>query len=130
MINNQGIKYIDPTDEASKEWKKRINALSDISLFPTTKSTYMGGSLPGKAFEQVNYAGGLGSYKDEIRSKLPGWQGFRVVNLDAKEADKQKERREKQVEGRLDEVVGAPQVETPKTVGANEEPLVSAVGAG
>lgn len=53
-----GIKFIDPTDEACKEWKKRINALSDISLFPTTKSTYMGGSLPGKAFEQVNYAGG------------------------------------------------------------------------
>lgn len=61
MINTQGIKYIDPMEEASKEWKKRINHLSDMSLFPTTKSTYMGGSLPGKAFEQVNDAGGLGA---------------------------------------------------------------------
>lgn len=103
-INNmvaQNVKFIDPTDDASKEWKKRINALvgsarlvmfclytnvvrlqSDCSLFPTTKSTYMGGSLPGKAFEQVNYAGGLAKYKEEIRAALPGWTGFRVVPND------------------------------------------------
>jgi cation diffusion facilitator CzcD-associated flavoprotein CzcO len=35
----EGIKYINPTDAASKEWKKKINELSDKSLFPTTKST-------------------------------------------------------------------------------------------
>ncbi|SMR42332.1 unnamed protein product [Zymoseptoria tritici ST99CH_1E4] len=81
-ITQQDLKYIDATEEASKEWKKRINALSDASLFPTTKSTYMGGSLPGKAFEQVNYAGGLSRYKEEIRAALPGWQGFRVVKND------------------------------------------------
>ncbi|CAK4034736.1 Baeyer-Villiger monooxygenase [Lecanosticta acicola] len=85
-ITQQGIKFIDPTDEASKEWKKRINSLSDISLFPTTKSTYMGGSLPGKAFEQVNYAGGEAKYKEEIRAKLPGFVGFRVVRQDAGKA--------------------------------------------
>lgn len=44
----------------------------------------MGGSLPGKAFEQVNYAGGEAKYKEEIRAKLPGWEGFRVVKNDAK----------------------------------------------
>lgn len=75
----ENIKYIDPTPEATKEWKDRINYLSNISLFPTTKSTYMGGSLPGKAFEQVNYAGGIPAYVVEIREKLPGWKGFRVV---------------------------------------------------
>ena len=81
MINAQGLKFIDPTEEASKEWKKHINELSDISLFPTTRSTYMGGSLPGKAREQVNYAGGLAKYKEEIRAALPGWKGFRTVKL-------------------------------------------------
>ncbi|KAL2011491.1 hypothetical protein VTN00DRAFT_4209 [Thermoascus crustaceus] len=79
QIERQGIKYIDPTPEASQEWKKRINALSDISLFPTTKSTYMGGSMPGKAFEQVNYAGGLPAYAQEIRAALPEFKGFNVV---------------------------------------------------
>ncbi|KAL1966017.1 hypothetical protein VTN77DRAFT_4957 [Rasamsonia byssochlamydoides] len=79
QIERQGIKYIDPTPEASREWKKRINELSDISLFPTTKSTYMGGSMPGKAFEQVNYAGGLPAYAQEIRAVLPDFKGFTVV---------------------------------------------------
>ncbi|KAK5711156.1 hypothetical protein LTR15_012644 [Elasticomyces elasticus] len=76
---SEGIKYINPTDEASKEWKKKINALSDVSLLPTTKSTYMGGSDPNKAFEQTCYAGGLYAYGKDIRSVLPDLQGFDIV---------------------------------------------------
>jgi hypothetical protein len=76
QIDRQNLKYINPKDEASKKWKQRINELSDVSLFPTTKSTYMGGSVPGKAFEQVNYAGGLPAYADEIRKALPDFVGF------------------------------------------------------
>ncbi|KAL1982018.1 hypothetical protein VTN96DRAFT_1842 [Rasamsonia emersonii] len=79
QIERQGIKYVDPTPEASRAWKKRINELSDITLFPTTRSTYMGGNVPGKAFEQVNYAGGLPAYAQEIRSVLPEFKGFTVV---------------------------------------------------
>jgi hypothetical protein len=78
-IERDGLKYIDPTPEATKEWKKHINELSDKSLFPTTKSTYMGGSLPGKAFEQTCYAGGIPAYAVEIRDALPEWKGFRTV---------------------------------------------------
>ena len=39
QCERDGIKYINPTEWASKEWKKKINALSDISLFPQVKST-------------------------------------------------------------------------------------------
>ncbi len=39
----------------------------------------MGGSMPGKAFEQVNYAGGLPAYADEIRAALPDFKGFEKV---------------------------------------------------
>lgn len=46
QMERDGIKYINPTDEAGKEWKQKINKLSDASLFPTTKSTYMGTSPP------------------------------------------------------------------------------------
>lgn len=42
-INRQGIKYINPTKEASDKWKERIEALAAPTLFPTTRSTYMGG---------------------------------------------------------------------------------------
>ncbi|KAF1935991.1 cyclohexanone monooxygenase [Clathrospora elynae] len=78
-MRNQGIMYINPTDEAGKTWKKRINELSDPSLFPTTKSTYMGGSDPDKVFEQTNYAGGEYNYKQEIRKALPHFDGFHIV---------------------------------------------------
>ena len=98
-MERNGTKYINPTQEAQAEWKKKINHLSDISLFPTVKSTYMGGSKPDKAFEQTNvspnsaflsntgtdfallswqYAGGLHNYGEEIRSVLPKFQGFHV----------------------------------------------------
>lgn len=42
-INRQGLKYINPTQEASEKWKKRIEELAAPTLFPTTRSTYMGG---------------------------------------------------------------------------------------
>ena len=79
QIDRQGLKYINPTKEASGKWKKKINELSDKSLFPTTKSTYMGGSMPHKAFEQVSYAGGLPAYAQEIRAGLPDFVGFDKV---------------------------------------------------
>ena len=43
------------------------------------ESIDMGGSLPGKAFEQVNYAGGVPAYVQEIRAVLPDWVGFETV---------------------------------------------------
>lgn len=43
----------------------------------------MGGSVPGKAFEQVNYAGGVPMYKAEIREALKTWEGFEVVKKGA-----------------------------------------------
>jgi hypothetical protein len=79
QVERQGLKYINPTAEAQAEYKTKINALSDISLFPTTKSTYMGGSKPDKAFEQTNWAGGIPAYHAEIRATLPDFVGFEKV---------------------------------------------------
>lgn len=78
-IQRNGIKYVDATPEATKSWKQHINDMSNQMLFPTTRSTYMGGSVPGKAFEQVNFTGGVPMYKSEIRDAVKTWQGFDVV---------------------------------------------------
>ncbi|KAJ2904426.1 HK97 family phage prohead protease [Zalerion maritima] len=78
-LEREKIRYFNPTPDATRKWKQHINELSDKSLFPTTKSTYMGGSLPGKAFEQVNFAGGMAAYKKEIREALDTWAGFELV---------------------------------------------------
>lgn len=39
--------------------------------------------MPGKAFEQTCYAGGIPKYAEEIRSALPEWKGFRTVSAGA-----------------------------------------------
>ncbi len=69
-----GIKYINPTDEASKEWKKKINHLSDISLFPTTKSTYMGGSKPASVMMSCSIPRLLTSIGQSIRTDQLCWR--------------------------------------------------------
>lgn len=79
QAERRGIKYIDPTQESSLAWKDIINHFSNISLFPTTKSTYMGGNVPGKAFEMHAYAGGIPAFAAEVRKTLPEFNGFTVV---------------------------------------------------
>lgn len=79
MATKQDVKFINPKKEASDAWKQRIDDLGNATLFPTTRSTYMGGTVPGKKNEMTCYAGGVGAYRDEIRRALTGWQGFEVV---------------------------------------------------
>ncbi|KAL2856156.1 hypothetical protein BJX68DRAFT_263651 [Aspergillus pseudodeflectus] len=79
-MERRGIKSIDPTPEAAREWKGKIDALSNATLLPTVqRSTYIGGTIPGKPFEQLNWTGGLVKYTDEIRAVLPGLKGFNIV---------------------------------------------------
>lgn len=90
-IDAEGLKYVDPTKEATESWKQRINELSEKTLLSSfARTTYMGGGIPGKAPQQVNYTGGLGEYKKEIRAALPGWKGFRLVPDTTKNAATEK----------------------------------------
>lgn len=78
-IERGGIKYINPKAEASDAWKKHIVELNDRTLFPTTRSTYMGGSIPGKVYEPVCYSGGIPAYAIEIRQAMDHMSGFDIV---------------------------------------------------
>lgn len=79
-IEANGIKYINPKAEAANKWKKHVVELNDRTLFPTTRSTYMGGSIPGKVYEPVCYSGGIPAYAAEIRQALDKWEeGFDLV---------------------------------------------------
>lgn len=83
-MEKQNIKYINAKPEAAKEWKQHILDLNNRSLFPTVKSTYMGGSVPDKVFEPVCYSGGIPTYKVEIRQALDDMSGFEVVKAPSK----------------------------------------------
>ena len=73
------IKYINPKPDAADRWKDHVVEINQTSLFPTTKSTYMGGSIPDKVFEPVCYPGGIPDYAREIRAALDSLEGFDVV---------------------------------------------------
>ncbi|KAJ4253395.1 hypothetical protein NW762_010552 [Fusarium torreyae] len=83
-MNSNNIKYINPKPGAANEWKQHILDLNNISLFPTTRSTYMGGSIPDKIYEPVCYSGGIPRYKREIREALDHMKGFEIVKGSAK----------------------------------------------
>lgn len=73
------LKYINPKPEAVQNWKNHVLELNDKTLFPTTRSTYMGGSIPGKVYEPVCYSGGIPAYVREIRQALDHMEGFEQV---------------------------------------------------
>ncbi|KAJ5678844.1 hypothetical protein N7462_007088 [Penicillium macrosclerotiorum] len=79
-IESNNIKYINPKPEAADRWKNHIIEINNKTLFPTTKSTYMGGSIPEKVFEPVCYPGGVPAYVEEIREALDSMEGFEIVH--------------------------------------------------
>jgi len=48
----EGITYLNATQEAEDSWREKVKELSDLTLFPTTNSWYMGANIPGKPREQ------------------------------------------------------------------------------
>ncbi|KHN94739.1 Flavin monooxygenase-like protein [Metarhizium album ARSEF 1941] len=78
------IKYVNPKREAAREWTRHIAELNDKTLLPTTRSTYMGGSIPGKLYEPMCYTAGVPGYKAKIRAALDSMQGFEVVRNSGK----------------------------------------------
>jgi hypothetical protein len=79
-MQHNNIKYINPKHDASVAWKKNLVELNNQMLFPTVRSTYMGGSIPGKVYEPVCFPGGIPLYAKKIRKALDDMSGFEVVS--------------------------------------------------
>ncbi|KAK3114675.1 hypothetical protein LTR53_006761 [Teratosphaeriaceae sp. CCFEE 6253] len=76
-LRKENITYLNATQEGEQEWRRKVTELSDKTLFPLTDSWYMGANIPGKAREQLNYAGGIPLYDKECRESLNnGFAGF------------------------------------------------------
>jgi hypothetical protein len=78
-MERENIKYVNPKPEAAKQWKTELVALNDMTLLPTTTSTYMGGNKPGKKIEPMCWTGGIPKYSKAIRGALDSMEGFEVV---------------------------------------------------
>jgi cation diffusion facilitator CzcD-associated flavoprotein CzcO len=79
MLKNKH-KSIEPTTEAEIEFKKHVDDLCNVTLFPETDSWYMGANIPGKVRESLNYAGGVPLYIKEIEEcAKSGYKGFAIA---------------------------------------------------
>lgn len=78
-MERKNIRYINPKSTAADSWKAKIVQRTERTLFPTTKSTYMGGDIPGKVYEPVCYGAGVPAYAREIRAALDTMDGLDIV---------------------------------------------------
>ncbi|KAJ5368743.1 uncharacterized protein N7496_008503 [Penicillium cataractarum] len=63
-IEGEKIKFIDPRPEAAQAWKTEMEFIANMTLFPKTKSWYMGANIPGKKAELLYYFGGIPRYRE------------------------------------------------------------------
>lgn len=64
-IEGEKIKSIDPSPEAAQAWKAEMEFIANMTLFPKTKSWYMGANIPGKKVELLYYFGGMPRYREK-----------------------------------------------------------------
>ncbi|KAL5001561.1 hypothetical protein BDV10DRAFT_198942 [Aspergillus recurvatus] len=75
-IDESGLSYVEPTEEAERTWKATVNQIADMTLFPKADSWYMGANIPGKKREMLNFPGGLPMYEEMCWKALQSWEGF------------------------------------------------------
>jgi cation diffusion facilitator CzcD-associated flavoprotein CzcO len=52
-----GRTTIEPTPEAAAQWVEMVNAIADLTLFPTCNSWYLGANVPGKPRQFMPFLG-------------------------------------------------------------------------
>ena len=60
----QGQVVAEPQAQAEDDWVDHVNQVAAGTLFPSTKSWYMGANIPGKPQVFLPYVGGLGKYTE------------------------------------------------------------------
>jgi cyclohexanone monooxygenase len=74
----QGTRVAEPLAAAEEEWVEHVNEVASKTLFPTTKSWYMGANIPGKPQVFLPYVGGFGNYTDICEDVVAsGYRGFK-----------------------------------------------------
>ncbi|KAH6683863.1 hypothetical protein B0J14DRAFT_389 [Halenospora varia] len=77
-MEEDGIKTIEPQKAFAEKWRKDIQDMNAMTLYPLENSWYMGANIPGKVREQLMYLGGVDAYNVAILDALIGWKGFDV----------------------------------------------------
>ncbi|KAK2013502.1 FAD/NAD(P)-binding domain-containing protein [Colletotrichum eremochloae] len=78
LVRNRerGLTRMEPSAEAEQGFRKLVNERTNATLYPLTKSYYMGANVPGKPIEALNFPSGIPNYRamlDEAKQKDSGW---------------------------------------------------------
>ncbi|KXH38089.1 cyclopentanone 1,2-monooxygenase [Colletotrichum simmondsii] len=74
------VTSIEPRRSAEKHWKKKVQAIHEALLFSKSDTSwYVGGNIPGKKKEQLNYLGGIPQYLEECRKGTKDWSNFDIA---------------------------------------------------
>ena len=75
-LDQAGLDAMEPTTEAEASWDREINALAEGTLYPRTKSWYMGANIPGKPRQFLAHIRGS-QYFDRLTEVAEGgFEGF------------------------------------------------------
>lgn len=75
-----GYNRIDPERYAERDWARRTNEACNKTLLVQNETTwYMGGNVPGKPRESLNYVAGLPAYQQALdECAADGWSGYNI----------------------------------------------------
>jgi cyclohexanone monooxygenase len=76
----EGIEVAEADLIAEEEWVLHVNEVAAKTLFPTTKSWYMGANIPGKPRVFLPYVGGFGNYAKICNDVIAA--GYKGVHLE------------------------------------------------
>lgn len=83
-MQQQGVDRVEPEARAEQEWVAHVNEVAAGTLFPSTKSWYMGANIPGKPRVFLPYVGGFGNYTRLCEKVIAeGYPGFRFSRAEA-----------------------------------------------
>lgn len=78
-VTRGGYASIEARADAARAFKQRVVDAANQTLFPSFRSSYMGGNIPGKVHEPVCFMEGLPAYTRVIRDALDTMEGFDLV---------------------------------------------------
>ena len=82
------VASIDATVEAEDAWVDHVNAVANLTLFPSANSWYMGANVPGKPRVFMPYIGGFPRYNETCDSVArDDYRGFTLTPASAPEPE-------------------------------------------
>jgi len=77
-LDENGLGAIEPTEDAEIEWDREVAAMADRTLYPRTRSWYMGANVPGKPRQFLAHVQGSQYFNRLTEVAESGFPGFAV----------------------------------------------------